>query len=239
MAYDYSQIPAGYYDEVFHRGKGIQSKWHQLKFTRFTERIDGLGEGGRHLDVGCGPGTLIGALKDASRSTGIDVAQAQIEYANRKYGGRGARFIVYDGQRLPFEDCSFDLVTMVEVVEHLEWDLDVALFRDIRRILRPGGRLLVSTPNYRSLWPALEWMVNRLAPVTYEDQHITRFHRQRLRRLFVECGFQQEEIRVGAYIGLAPFVAALSWKAASSWHSREERGCRIGPGFLLFGEGTR
>ena len=46
MNFEYSSIYSGYYDRVFHRGKGVQSKWHHLKFKLIRER---LGEGRRHL----------------------------------------------------------------------------------------------------------------------------------------------------------------------------------------------
>ena len=55
--YDYDAIDVGYYDAVFHRNQGMQSKWHQLKFDRIRRE---LGQPQKHLDIACGPGTFIG-----------------------------------------------------------------------------------------------------------------------------------------------------------------------------------
>ena len=71
MTFDYEEIPPGYYDEAFRRGRGAQSKWHHLKFRRVAEEIAGRR---RLLDVGCGPGTFIGHMATAQES----VAQNRI-----------------------------------------------------------------------------------------------------------------------------------------------------------------
>jgi hypothetical protein len=65
MAYSYDSIPVGYFDAVFQRRAGVQSKWHHDKFRRIIAEI---GKTGRHLDFGCGPGTLIGLLDQEVRS---------------------------------------------------------------------------------------------------------------------------------------------------------------------------
>ena len=75
MTFDYDQIQSGHYDEVFHRHQGIQSCWHHLKFQQVK---DALGACARHLDIGCGPGTLIGLL-DATGKLGIVVHVGSID----------------------------------------------------------------------------------------------------------------------------------------------------------------
>lgn len=67
----YDAIPTGYYDAVFHRRRGIQSKWHHLKFDRLRRAMAGLTD---HLDIGCGAGTLVGTLGSGHRSVGVDIA---------------------------------------------------------------------------------------------------------------------------------------------------------------------
>ena len=64
-------------------------KWHHLKFRRVLEEMEGHP---RHLDVGCGPGTLIGLLDDRFSSTGIDVSTTEIAYARREYESVSKRF---------------------------------------------------------------------------------------------------------------------------------------------------
>ena len=87
-----------------------------------------------------------------------------------------------------------DIVTMIELIEHLNEEDGLNLLREARRTLRSGGRIMISTPNYASPWPVVEWFVNRLGAVSYEDQHISRFNRTHLEALLRRAGFGQVEI---------------------------------------------
>lgn len=232
--FDYESIPVGYYDEVFHRGSGVQSKWHRLKFARIRERMQ---QPGRHLDIGCGPGTFIGTLPDAGDSVGVDISQVQLRYAQREYAAPNRRFVVIAPGSLPFADASFDCVTLVELIEHLTPAAAQATLEEAYRVLRPGGRVLVSTPNYRGLWPVIEGLLNRFGKVDYSDQHINKFNRKKLLKLMQQCGFRQ--IRVGAYQFAAPFMAALSWRLADTVASLEPDWLTSRVGLLLLAEGGK
>ena len=97
------------------------------------------------LDFGCnnGYGTNILAAKTAD-VIGIDVSQAAIDSATQQYVRSGLRFMCVDGGTLPFSDGEFDVVTSFQVVEHLT-DPD-AYLKEIKRVLRPSGILLLTTP---------------------------------------------------------------------------------------------
>lgn len=215
--FDYDRLPPGYYDHVYHAGTGVQSKWHHMKFERFAKALEGSKT---HLDIGCGPGTFIGSLgEDAPSSTGIDIAAPQIGYAEAHYAGPGRSFRTVPAGPLPFDDGSFDAVTAIELIEHLPHSTNVELMAEALRVLRPGGRLLVSTPNYHSAWPAIERLVNRLGGVDYGPQHITRYYRSRLKALLEQAGAR--DIGVEGYMLAAPFTAGLSWGFAD-WLARLE-----------------
>ena len=232
--FDYESIPVGYYDEVFRRKKGVQSKWHRLKFARIRQRMR---HPTRHLDIGCGPGTFIGTLPDESDSVGVDISKVQLRYAQQEYAAPNRRFVVIEPGTLPFAEASFDCVTLVELIEHLTPEDTLATLEAALRVLRPGGQLLVSTPNYRSLWPAIEGLLNRLGKVDYSDQHINRFNRSKLFSLMQECGLQQ--IRVEAYQFAAPFAAALGWRLADTVARLEPDWLTSRAGLLLLAEGQK
>ena len=98
------------------------------------------------LDLGCnaGHGTHI-ISKVCKDITGVDVSPNAIEAAKEKYESKNVKFFVVDGLKLPFPAHSFDLVTSFQVIEHLAaYEI---YFNEIKRVLRPEGILLITTPN--------------------------------------------------------------------------------------------
>jgi 2-polyprenyl-3-methyl-5-hydroxy-6-metoxy-1,4-benzoquinol methylase len=227
--FDYESIPAGYYDEVFRRGRGIQSKWHHLKFERVAQELYGYR---RVLDVGCGPGTLAGNFANSHDWVGTDLSARQIAYARRRYGRTGARFYRETPAGVPADEGPFDAVTMVELIEHLEPAVvDVTIGQALER-LRPGGKLVITTPNFHSAWPALEAAVNRFGDVAYGFQHINRFVPARLAELLERHGLV--EPKAEQFLFLGPFAAALGWRAADRV-ARLDAGAQRRFGLLLIG----
>ena len=101
--------------------------------------------GERIVDVGCGPGfyvaELLDAVGDAGAVTGVDLAPAMLELAAKRCEGRpNVEFHEGGATDLPLPDGAFDAALSVQVLEYVP-DVDAAL-GEIRRVLRPGGRLL-------------------------------------------------------------------------------------------------
>lgn len=102
--------------------------------------------GKRVLDAGCGSGYGAAALsRDARSVTGVDISLEAVQYARTQDPAARLRLAAASATALPFADGAFDLVTAFEVIEHLEDQ--AGLIREARRVLAPGGVLLVSTPN--------------------------------------------------------------------------------------------
>jgi SAM-dependent methyltransferase len=232
--FDYSTIPPGHYDRVFRRGRGIQSKWHHLKFKRVARLVAGYR---RVLDVGCGPGTLLGTLGDEHESVGVDITEPQVHYAGEVYAAPNRSFYACALQELPQEIEQFDAVTAVELIEHLPPDLLNDTLRSAMDRLRPGGRLVLTTPNYHSAWPLVERIVDRVGDVDYYVQHINRFTRPRFRELLGDLGLA--EVQVGAYLALAPFSAIFGWRVADLVARIEEGFLEEHLGLLLIGTGVK
>jgi 2-polyprenyl-3-methyl-5-hydroxy-6-metoxy-1,4-benzoquinol methylase len=229
MAYSYDSIPVGYYDAVFHRRAGIQSKWHHDKFRRIIAEI---GKTASHLDFGCGPGTLIGLLDKEVRSFGLDIAAPQIEYARKRYGGANKEFLKQSISQTAFPAQSFDTISCIEVIEHLPREFSLDLAREFKRLLRQGGKLIITTPNYESAWPALEWVLNKTAKVSYEEQHICQYSASRLVELLRQAGFTK--VDVTTFMLFSPFAAALAWRFSDSlWRLDQIVSANLGIGLSL------
>jgi len=95
------------------------------------------------LDVGCGVGQVVQALKNQGFCAhGIDVSETSIELA-RIYSETCQ---VYDGHQIPFPNETFQAVGAFNVLEHVEDP--VSFLDEMSRVLRPGGRMIVSSPNF-------------------------------------------------------------------------------------------
>lgn len=101
------------------------------------------------LEVGCGFGaTSLHVGRGQREMVGVDAAPSGIEAARRLGAGRPeVRFEVMDATRLGYPDERFDLVYSIDLIEHLHPDDVGRHLREARRVLRPGGRLVVKTPS--------------------------------------------------------------------------------------------
>jgi len=119
------------------------------------------------LDAGCGAGQGSAYLSrsGARYVVGIDISSEAIAYARRTFPQNNLTFVVMDALHLGFPDHTFDLVTSIEVIEHLsEPDQYVA---EIRRVLRNGGILALSTPNK---------LISSPTPGTIWPHHVKEFY---------------------------------------------------------------
>ncbi len=99
------------------------------------------------LDVGCGPGETMSYLERFGRVMGIDVSDEAVRFCK----GRGHEDILCaSAENLPIKDESFSLITMLDVLEHIEDDTKVLY--ELARICKPNGVILLTTPAYQFLW---------------------------------------------------------------------------------------
>lgn len=118
----------------------------RLMHLKAYEVATGLAAGLDVLDVGCntGYGTIL--LADVGRRVvGVDVSARAIQAAREAAPDGRPEFLAIDGLSLPFADASFDLVTSFQVIEHVREP--TPYLREIARVLRPGGTVVLTTPN--------------------------------------------------------------------------------------------
>jgi 2-polyprenyl-6-hydroxyphenyl methylase/3-demethylubiquinone-9 3-methyltransferase len=168
-----------YYDGLAPRLRAVEDRnWHlRSRMALVLETIDGLAPGGGTvLDVGCGTGYLLERLAErAFRGVGIDLSPESVAIAEERLAARGAgeRLSVQVGSAYDPPEGKFDVIALTDVLEHLEQPR--AALRALRDRLAPGGLVVVSAPNRRSLPGARRWLAERgvqgvrlsLAPVDH------------------------------------------------------------------------
>jgi SAM-dependent methyltransferase len=143
--------------------------------------LDLLPPGSRLLDAGCGNGIESGPYSELLEVHAVDNQTEHISHCRKTYPN--ARYQLADLARLGFPDDHFAAILMNQVIEHL--DRPVEVVSELRRLLKPGGVLIVATPNYGNFaWPLIENTYHRWFVTDFdaEENHVTHYTPDLLRR---------------------------------------------------------
>jgi ubiquinone/menaquinone biosynthesis C-methylase UbiE len=138
---------AEFYQEFFadeHLSQYEEDLRSVLRHEEIRRVVDSLPVGMRALDLGCGVGHILSILPSGFKKVGVDYSLSSLKLA-RRHLPEPDSLVNASGQLLPFDDSTFDLVTCLEVLEHLEDDEKAV--SEISRVLKPGGYLIASVPN--------------------------------------------------------------------------------------------
>lgn len=130
----------------------------------------------RILDAGCGSGRNMVEFARHGAVTGVELSEASVQLARERGAGEVVAGSVLE---MPFAEGSFDLAASLDVIEHLEDDL--AVLRELRRVVAPGGALLVTVPAYQWLWSGHDEV----------NHHFRRYTRRSLQRAGEQAGWRQ------------------------------------------------
>jgi len=180
-----NSILAADYDDRAHDSRiALQRYWQRTRFRHVMDLIAGQGA---VLDVGCGSSRIIASLP--AGSVAVDVLLRKLRYA-RRFGRALAQA---SGFALPFRDSSFSCVLCSQVIEHVPKTSPI--LDELCRVLQPGGRLVLGTPDYANWqWVWIERLY-ALVPGGYADEHISHYTRAELIEIMEARGFHYEAER--------------------------------------------
>ncbi|HEY2736895.1 MAG TPA: methyltransferase domain-containing protein, partial [Thermoanaerobaculia bacterium] len=216
-------IPGDYQHRALYAGPAPQRFWHRAKLEEALALLR-LGPGDRMLDAGCGSGLLaaMAAEVPGTEVLGVDANPAAIEFVARTFVRPNLKFRQALVDELDVEPGSFEKIGFLEVIEHLSRAQGEAVLAQFARLLAPGGRLVLTTPNRRSPWPLIEWLLDHLhlVPPLSGEQHEVLYDLDELRAMGEAAGLTLAEHRMIDTI--APWLAW--WPAlARAVHRAEMR----------------
>lgn len=182
------------------RGCGILENFlARQRARKANELISGKLRKGCILDIGCGSHPYFLLNTDFSRKHGLDKSL----HGESVHGGRShiaiKKFDMEADQMLPYGDESFDVVTMLAVIEHIEPLKLEQILSDVFRVMKSGGELIVTTPAF--------WTDGLLSVLAYVnlvsreeiDEHKDTYSHNKLSKLLVTTGFDKKNIEMGYF----------------------------------------
>jgi ubiquinone/menaquinone biosynthesis C-methylase UbiE len=171
----------------FYLRKGIipwlsfkRNPYRQAFFARY-EWVNQYSKDADVLDIPCGMGWGTSLIKHTKSLTGVDIDEASVEEAKQRYA-KHATFQVGSMTGLDFPDETFDLVVCLEGIEHVSKEIAKSFVDESCRVLRPGGKLLVTSPHTQSgehsgnPYHIHEYQTEELSAVLRQNYEVARPH---------------------------------------------------------------
>lgn len=132
------------------------------------------------LDIGCGSGLMLNSLEEVGETFGMDMSDDAINFSKEIFNGSVKKGLLPD--QIPYEENMFDLITALDVIEHVDRDIDS--LRSIRSRLVSNGKVIITVPAYMFLWSAFDDL----------NEHKRRYTLTELNTKLVQAGFTVEKI---------------------------------------------
>jgi SAM-dependent methyltransferase len=183
---------ADYDHRAFDSWIPLQRYWQRERF-RIIQRF--VSDASLILDIGCGTSRIVQNIPNV---VGMDIAIRKLRWLRMP----GRWLLQGDLERLPFHGAAFDAVICSEVIEHMP--RDQVHLEEFVRVIRPGGLLILSTPDYsRRVWRTLEWTYAKVFPGGYVTEHVNPYTYDGLRRELEGLGL---EVLDSAYVGASEMI---------------------------------
>ena len=225
------ELEAGYYDKIIKSGliknRGIQANWHNLTYKNVLDEID---EGSILLDYASGSGTFIGRYYKEKDSIGVDISKNQIDYSKNEF----PEHIFLNNKDFFIEDYLnyFDVITVLGLIEFLNTEEVENLLVKLKKSLKPGGKLIITTPNYSLLMRLYLFLLSRLKPNNYEPFTVNKLNSKVAKLVSKSWDFQSYEIK--KIVSLGVFFSFISIDFGIKIDQFIQKIFKYGSGYILF-----
>jgi SAM-dependent methyltransferase/tetratricopeptide (TPR) repeat protein len=188
---------ADYDHRAFDSPIPLQRYWQRARHQIVLDFLSLASGQGYHtvLDIGCGSSRII---QELPKAVGMDILLPKLRFLRNRH----SRLVQGSIFALPFSTHTVDAVVCSEVIEHIPDN--PAFFEEMGRVLRPGGTLILGTPDYgRWLWWLLEWIYGKVLPGAYAHEHITHYTRANLTERLTTFGYTIEDLK---YVGRCEMI---------------------------------
>ena len=188
-----TKIEPGYYDHALRSGrlsnKSPQSAWHNKTFTKIANLIkkdDFL------LDFACGPGTFTGQYLDLNKKPiCVDISEQQINYAKNIYKEKANYMTINEFDFKDYHN-KFDKITCLGLFEFISKEEGIELLDNFYKLLKPNGKLYLTTPNFKVSMKFLEFFLNKFGSLDYSQEYKARYTKKTFSKLLFKSSFKIE-----------------------------------------------
>lgn len=171
-------------DKAYSKGLNMT----KMDWELAQKQLSLIGENKFILDIGCNEGELTKIISKKNKVIGMELSEGAVKKAKTK----GLEVIKGDVYKIPFKDNYFDLVHFSEVIEHI-LDTDKALM-EIHRVLKPKGRLIMTTPNFCSFRDRILVLFGHLQSYAQHEEHVRIFNKERLSKHLKKNKFKIKKV---------------------------------------------
>lgn len=171
--------------EMYEEQKPMQvNRFIKRRYVNLARLIP---NGSKVLDIGCKDGSFAEYVDTSCHYFGVDISNTMLEIASKKGVTVVNANITKD--KMPFEDKSFDVIIMAEILEHL--DSHITALKEVHRLLKPDGKLIITVPNPEGLKKELDSVfgIKKRLKKQVQGEHICAFGMRELLNLLVLCDF--------------------------------------------------
>lgn len=230
-------IPPNYQYKALYESFFLQSNWHANKFTALDYCLD-FNKKLSILDLGAGSGNFeIIFGKKVKRITAVDYRKEALDFLASVLSKKrisNVKLVECDIRNL--NDIKnigkYDLILLVDVIEHIQMEEADKMIKNFTKLLVPGGKICVITPNYNSLWIYFESILDKFTIVPHfkGHQHLAQYYPKNLKNVFEKNGYTTSSIQ-----SFNLFSFAIPIRFLSTFLCRLELNSNIKFGNLLLG----